>query len=278
MQEKLSTSAQRRAGSDANGHTDHSTTDHSAVDHEAWLQPIPESARTAEVLVALGPVTADTIAQFPSLVLIQTASDGYETVDIDAATRAGIYVSFAPGGPSGNADSVAEFTVFLLLAAARNASEALRSIQDPHTPKPMHNLALLGTTVCIVGLGDIGLRIADRLRPFGVHLAAVDPHPHNPPADIRVTPDLRPSFGYVQDIAGVRPITSDLVVEEVRGDHGFPATATIRCPPVGLAVRVDTLAFAPLRFVDGDRVDHFPRAHARFVTADGGTTWAPLTR
>ena len=48
MQEKLSTSAQRRAGSDANGHTDH-TTDHSTVDHEAWLQPIPESARTRKV-------------------------------------------------------------------------------------------------------------------------------------------------------------------------------------------------------------------------------------
>ncbi len=94
-------------------------------------------------------------------------------------------------------------------------------------------------------------------------------------ADIRLAPDLRPSFGYVQDAGGVRPITSDLVVEEVRGEHGFPATARITCPPVGLDVQVETVAFAPLLFVDGDRVDHFPRAHARYVTADGvrGEGW-----
>jgi hypothetical protein len=73
----------------------------------------------------------------------------------------------------------------------------------------------------------------------------------------------------------VRPITSDLVVEELRGEHGFPSTARITCPPVGLDVQVETVAFAPLRFVDGDLVDHFPRAHARFVTADGvaGEGW-----
>ena len=153
--------------------------------------PIPETVKGAEILIALGPVAAETIAAFPSLALIQTASDGYETVDIDAATAAGIYVSFSPGGPSGNADSVAEFAIFLLLAAARNIPQALRSIQDSAVQKPMLNQALLGTHVCIVGLGDIGLKVADRLRPFGVHLTAVDKHTDHAPADIATATDLK---------------------------------------------------------------------------------------
>ena len=152
--------------------------------------PIPEAAKAAEILIALGPVSAETIAALPKLALIQTASDGYETVDMDAATAAGIYVSFAPGDPSGNADSVAEFAIFLLLAATRHATEALRSIHDPATPRPLLKPAPTRTGYAIVGLGDIGLKIADRLRPFGVRLSAVDPHPNNPPADIAVDADL----------------------------------------------------------------------------------------
>lgn len=88
-------------------------------------------------------------------------------------------------------------------------------------------------------------------------------------ADIRISAELRMSFGYVQEDGEVRPIESDLVVTEVLGEHGIPTTATITCPPVDLDVSVEVLDAAPLRFVDGDLLDHFPRASARFTTADG---------
>ena len=43
-------------------------------------------------------------------------------------------------------------------------------------------------TACIIGFGSIGAKVADRLRPFGVHLAAVDEHPEHPPNDVRARP------------------------------------------------------------------------------------------
>jgi hypothetical protein len=91
-------------------------------------------------------------------------------------------------------------------------------------------------------------------------------------ADIRIAPELRPSFGYVQDGGGVHPIEHDLVVEETLGDAQLPTAATIRCPAVGLDLAVEPIAFGPLLFVDPDgRVDRFPRALARYTAPDGRT-------
>ena len=91
-------------------------------------------------------------------------------------------------------------------------------------------------------------------------------------ADIRILPELRLSFGYVQDAEGGRAIESDLVVTEELGREQLPTTASITCPPVGLDVSVETIAFGPLLFVDGaGRVDRFPRAMARFTAPDGRT-------
>jgi hypothetical protein len=97
-------------------------------------------------------------------------------------------------------------------------------------------------------------------------------------ADIRVAPELRLSFGYRQgpgevdgdgDYAGIE---DGLVVAESLGDHGFPTSGTIACPPAGLDLAVEPIAFAPLRFDHPDgRVDHFPRAMTRFTAADGRT-------
>ena len=92
-------------------------------------------------------------------------------------------------------------------------------------------------------------------------------------ADIRVLPELRLSFGYRQgpgdeDVG----IEDGLVVGEVLGDHGFPTSGTIVCPPAGIDLAVDPVAFAPLRFDHPDgRVDHFARAMTRFTAADGRT-------
>jgi phosphoglycerate dehydrogenase-like enzyme len=45
-----------------------------------------------------------------------------------------------------------------------------------------------GKTVCIVGLGTIGQKLVERLRPFGVKLVATDEHPENAPADVTAYP------------------------------------------------------------------------------------------
>jgi phosphoglycerate dehydrogenase-like enzyme len=73
-----------------------------------------------DVLLAMGYVGRELLQGQPKLKLIQTASDGYEEVDTDAASELGIWVSYAPADLTGNATSVAEFAVLLLLGAARH--------------------------------------------------------------------------------------------------------------------------------------------------------------
>jgi len=153
-----------------------------------WISGTNAPAFDFEVLVVIGKVERELLAGQPKLALIQTASTGYEKVDIDAASELGIWVSYAPSGLTGNATSVAEFAILLLLAAARHLGEALAAMRE-NSPAPERlHLALSGKTVCIVGLGSIGLLLVDRLRPFGVKIVATDEHPENSPADVSAYP------------------------------------------------------------------------------------------
>ena len=154
----------------------------------AWPPEAPAPANDIEVIISVGPVTRAQMQSQPQLALIQTASDGYETVDMDAATELGIWVSFSPGDESGNADSVAEYAVMLLIAACRRLGEEREFVLDHSKPRPLLNKGLMGKTVCIVGFGSIGAKLADRLRPFGVRLAAVDERPERVPQDVHGWP------------------------------------------------------------------------------------------
>jgi len=153
-----------------------------------WVGGKDAPAFDFDVLLAMGSVGRGLLVDQPMLKLIQTASDGYEEVDIDAASELGIWVSYAPADLTGNATSVAEFAVLLLLGAARHLGEALRSLQGGPARPPTLNLSLSGKTVCIVGLGTIGLQLVDRLRPFGVKMVATDEHPEHAPADVTAYP------------------------------------------------------------------------------------------
>lgn len=148
---------------------------------KAPLEPV-------DVLLAMGPVTRETMQALPGLALIQTLSDGYETVDVEAATELGIWVAYAPADVTGNGDSVAEYAVLLLLAAARRLGTQLASIRDQSIKKPGDAASLLGKTVCIVGVGSIGDKIAQRLVTFGVRTIGVDRAPLTAPKQIPTRP------------------------------------------------------------------------------------------
>jgi phosphoglycerate dehydrogenase-like enzyme len=163
------------------------------LDDVSWTQWQPGArppATDVEVLLALGPVNREMMTALPELALIHTLSDGYESVDLKAATELGIRVSFSPGDVTGNADSVAEYAVLLMLATARRLSIARASIRDHAVHIPGRGQALVGANVCIVGTGSIGAKIAHRLLTFGVNLTGVDLSPMHAPKYIpTTTPD-----------------------------------------------------------------------------------------
>jgi hypothetical protein len=90
-------------------------------------------------------------------------------------------------------------------------------------------------------------------------------------ADIRI-PGQRLAFGYLQPPDGsVLPVSS-LEVSEVPGPEGLPSVARARLEPGDLDLRIEPLRFGPLLLESSDgRLSRFPRALARFETADGRT-------
>lgn len=142
-----------------------------------------------DVLLAAGPVSQDAWETQPKLGLLQMATAGYDGVDVEAATRAGIWVASAPTGKTGNGESVAEHAVLLMLAASRHLNQELaftRSNAERRPEKPQGNKALFGKTACIVGIGGIGELLIERLRGFGMTLIGVDKTPEHAPSDVKV--------------------------------------------------------------------------------------------
>jgi len=133
---------------------------------------IRDAARHADVIIPLmSRIDADTI-HTGSFKLIQQFGAGVEGVDLEAAHARGVWVANTPSADTGNADSVAEHAVMLMLAVLRRLPEAERNLRARRLGAPL-GLALAGRTVCICGLGAIGQALARRLRPFDVRLIAV---------------------------------------------------------------------------------------------------------
>jgi phosphoglycerate dehydrogenase-like enzyme len=153
-----------------------------------WLIGERAPAADCEAVLVIGTMGADEMDQLPELALIQTISDGYDAVDVDAATERGIWVSYSPVQETGNADSVAQYAVLLILAAARRLGVALRSMSDSLESRPMLNQSTIGMAVCIVGWGSIGQRVGSLLQPFGVTLSAADRKPEIIPAGVKAFP------------------------------------------------------------------------------------------
>jgi phosphoglycerate dehydrogenase-like enzyme len=108
--------------------------------------------------------------------LVHHEAVGFETTDVKAATERGIWVAHIPGNLSGNDVSVAEHAVFLALAISRRLHEAEAAVAAKKSGVPMGSV-LFGRTACIIGLGNIGRRLAERLQAFGMTLVGVSPTP-----------------------------------------------------------------------------------------------------
>ena len=109
--------------------------------------------------------------------LINQFGIGLEGVDIDAATDRGIYVANVPGSlATGNAISVAELAIFLMLALARKYPQARACLQAGVWGQPQ-GMSLRGKTVGILGMGTIGKALARRLQPFEVTLLGIKRDP-----------------------------------------------------------------------------------------------------
>jgi phosphoglycerate dehydrogenase-like enzyme len=114
-------------------------------------------------------VTVEVLGDADCLKLIQQCGAGLEGVDIQAARDRGIRVANVPTDISGNADSVAELAIYLMVGLSRDFKGMARSLEAGRMGEP-RGRALSGKTVGIVGIGGIGRALIRRLRGFDVRL------------------------------------------------------------------------------------------------------------
>lgn len=119
-------------------------------------------------------VSKQVLEKAPRLRVIGRAGVGVDNVDLDAATEAGVLVMNTPGG---NAISVAEHTLALMLAMARHIPQANASTRaGKWEKKKFMGHELRGKTLGIVGLGSIGREVVKRARAFEMRIVAHDPY------------------------------------------------------------------------------------------------------
>lgn len=167
---------------------------HATIVHEDWrmtgrvywgeelLEKIIETQ--ADAIIVEADAVTEEVFEGTALKFVGCARDAPKEIDIEAATANGVPVFKAPGR---NADSVADLTILLMLAQARKLIQTERLLKSGKVQvessedfvKLLDSLKgkeLGRSTVGLVGLGQIGSRVAKRLQGFGTKILYSDPH------------------------------------------------------------------------------------------------------
>src|SRR6201995_2710994 len=118
----------------------------------------------------------DLLKRAPNLLIVSSNAAVFDPVDVEACTKAGVVVVNQSGG---NAHSVAEHALGLLLTLSKRIIEADRTLRREHN---VNRNALMGTeaegrTIGIVGIGNVGRRIAELCRGLlRMNVLAYDPY------------------------------------------------------------------------------------------------------
>jgi D-3-phosphoglycerate dehydrogenase / 2-oxoglutarate reductase len=144
------------------------------------VQPKPEALAAeladADALLVRSAtrVTDELLAQGPRVRVVGRAGVGVDNIDLDAATHRGVVVMNTPGG---NAASVADHALALILAMARSIPQLNSAMHAGRWEKSgAAGAELRGKTLGLVGLGRVGAGVALRARGFEMQVLAYDPY------------------------------------------------------------------------------------------------------
>jgi D-3-phosphoglycerate dehydrogenase len=142
------------------------------ADRDELLSAVPEA--DALLVRSATKVDLEALEAAKRLKVVARAGVGLDNVDVKAATQQGVMVVNAP---TSNIVSAAELAVALMLAAARNIAPASQALKQGEWKRSRYTgTELYEKTVGIVGLGRIGVLVAQRLSAFGMKVIAYDPY------------------------------------------------------------------------------------------------------
>lgn len=114
------------------------------------------------------------LAEAPLLKVIGAALKGYDNFDVEAATRHGVWLSYVPDLLT---EPTAELTVALMLGVSRNIRAGDNRVRNSFEGwRPMlFGTGISGTTIGILGMGNLGQAVAKRLQGWQANLLGFDP-------------------------------------------------------------------------------------------------------
>jgi phosphoglycerate dehydrogenase-like enzyme len=147
----------------------------------AGKEDVNEKIADAEVLVTRPGSDAggELLRAAPKLKLQHQWGVGLDGIDFDACRKLGIAVCNTPSRGTGNAESVAEVALLHMLLLGRKYRFAQENARTGRFFSPS-GMALWKKTVCVVGLGDLGRTIAERLTAMGMTVRGVNRSPVEP--------------------------------------------------------------------------------------------------
>src|SRR5690606_18566468 len=152
------------------------------LDRARLLAAAPDAAALVGATFRGGLIDREILESFPELRIVAKYTIGIDDVDLDAATALGILVTHCP--TEANWGGVAEGTIALMLAFLKRVGPRDRHVKaGGWRDKGLEGVYVgrradgyRGLTIGIVGLGRIGFRVAELLKPWGVRLLAADPY------------------------------------------------------------------------------------------------------
>jgi len=162
----------------------------SEPDIELTVAPLPKSPQDVDAALANADlyhvasarnemskntfVTSELLARHPQLLAVSTYGAGYDGVDVAACTKAGVVVVCQAGA---NSDSVAEHAYGLILSLVHRIGESDRRMRVERITvrESVMGREVKGLTLGVVGIGNIGTRVAQIAPAFGLDVVATDP-------------------------------------------------------------------------------------------------------
>ena len=154
-------------------------------------------------------ITERVLDAAPRLKVISRHGVGYDNIPVSKCTERGIPVTIVG---SVNAVSVAEHTIFLMLAAARAGIQLDTATRrgDFGIRNRVTGIELSGLNLLIIGFGRVGKQVAARARAFGMNILVFDPYlPTNSQKDVRVFTSLESALPEANVVTLHTPLTDE---------------------------------------------------------------------
>lgn len=201
-------------------------------DTEPWTpEQLVMRAKDADAIMGFmtDSVDAGLLAKAPRLRVLACALKGYDSYDIDACTRAGVWVSIVPDLLT---EPTAELALGLAISLARNVVPGDAQVRNGEfqgwRPR-LYGTGLAGATVAVVGLGCVGQAIIARLAGFGcARLIGIDPVQRLPGLESLV---LEEALTLADFVFVAAPLTTSSF-------HMFDARALAHCKPAQFIINV----------------------------------------